>query len=203
MPTGCAATSWPGLIWLTCGPTHPAVHAEVLNRFARWHVLRRMRQHAANGTLTSSIVNGGRSHILAAARLLDWTLLQETTITALSQTHLETYLADRPGARSSTSRFLTWLAVSRTNTTLSVTYRPQQLPQVTMTDETRWRGVELLLHDITINSHSRIAGLFLLLFAQPLNKILRMTRDQVAEHHDGRVIVTFDTVPIELPPDVG
>lgn len=190
--------------WLvTVLAEQPAVHAEVLNRFARWNVLRRMRQHATNGTLTSSIVNGGRSHILAAARLLDWIHLQETTISALTQTQLETYLADRPGARSSTSRFLTWLAVSRTNTGLSVTYRPHQLPEVTMTDEARWRGVELLLHDTSINSHSRIAGLFMLLFAQPLNKILRMTRDQVAEHDDDRVVVTFDTVPIELPPDVG
>jgi len=162
-----------------------------------------MRQHAAAGTLTSSIVNGGRSHILAAARLLEWTHQQHHTITGLTQTQLEDYLSDHPGALSAVSKFLVWLAASRTNTALSITYRPQQLPEVTMTDEARWRGVELLLHDTSINSHSRIAGLFLLLFAQPLNKILRMTRDQVSEHDDGRVIVTFDTVPIELPPDVG
>ena len=54
-----------------------------------------------------------------------------------------------------------------------------------------------------IPHRSWVAGLFLLLFAQPLNKILRMTRDQVTENEGGRVIVTFDTVPIELPPDVG
>lgn len=182
---------------------HPAAHAEILNRFARWHVLRRMRQHAAAGTLTSSIVNGGRSHILAAGRLLAWTHQQQTTITALTQTQLENYLSHRQGAHSTLSRFLVWLGASRTNTTIKVTHRPTQLPEVTMTDEARWRRVELLLHDNTINSYSRVAGLFLLLFAQPLNKIMRMTRDQVAEHAGGRVFVTFDTVPIQLPPDVG
>lgn len=183
---------------------HPAVHAEVLARFARWHVLRRMRRHAVSGTLTSSIVNGGRSHILAAARLLDWTHGQlQTTITTLTQTQLEAYLSDRQGAQSTLTTFLVWLVASRTNTGIRVTHRPQQLPEITMTDEARWRSVELLLHDTSINRYSRVAGLFVLLFAQPLNKIMRMTRDQVTEHDDGRVVVTFDTVPIELPPDVG
>jgi hypothetical protein len=38
----------PWLVDIVAG--HPTAHAEVLNRFARWHVLRRMRQHAARGT---------------------------------------------------------------------------------------------------------------------------------------------------------
>jgi hypothetical protein len=42
-----------------------------------------------------------------------------------------------------------------------------------MSDEACWRSIELLLHDITINSHSRVAGLFLLLFAWPLNRSCR------------------------------
>lgn len=42
--------------WLTDKLTGlPAEQAEVLARFAHWHVLRRMRRHADAGTLTSSI----------------------------------------------------------------------------------------------------------------------------------------------------
>jgi hypothetical protein len=48
-------------------------------------------------------------------------------------------------------------------------------PKVTMTDEARRRSIELLPQDTTINSHRRVAGLFLLLFAWPLNRVLRMT----------------------------
>ena len=72
-----------------------------------------------------------------------------------------------------------------------------------MSDQARWDGIELLLHDTTINTHSRVAGLFMLLFAWPLNRVLRMTRDQVHPRSDGRVFVTFDKLPIELPPLVG
>jgi hypothetical protein len=66
--------------------------------------------------------------------------------------------------------------------------------------EARWRGIELLLHDTTINSHSRVAGLFLLLFAWPLNKVLRMTQNQVTAKPDGRVIVIFEKVGNPLNP---
>lgn len=180
----------------------PPAHGEVLSRFARWHVLRRLRQHERAGTLTSSVVNLGRSNINAAVRLLDWVHARETTISALTQAELEEYLVVHPGARFSAMGFLIWLDTSNTNTSLSVVHRPQQLPEVTMSDDARWHGVERLLHDTSIASQSRVAGLFLLLFAQPLNKILQMTHDQIHHHPDRRTTVTFDKVPLELPPVV-
>lgn len=203
--TGVLEPYWPAIErihpWLaTLVAEHPPAHAEVLNRYARWHVLRRLRQHATAGTLTSSVVNGGRSSIRAAARLMDWADSQGTTISNLTQPQLEHYLTEHPGARSSTATFLVWLGTSRTNTQLSLAHPRQMPPQVTMSEEARWRGVELLLHETTINSHTRVAGLFLLLFAWPLNRILRLTHDHVEQLPDGRVTVTFDSLPIELPP---
>jgi hypothetical protein len=190
--------------WLTeIVAEHTTAHAEVLNRFARWHILRRMRQHATKNTLTSSVVNGGRSDIRAASRLLAWLEQHHITVSELTQGDLERYLAAHPTARSSGRGFLIWLGTSRTNTRIALSPDRKPAPQVTMTDEARWRGIELLLHDTTINSHSRVAGLFLLLFAWPLNKLVRMTHDQVTTKPDGRVIVTFEKVPIELPPLVG
>ena len=47
--------------------------------------------------------------------------------------------------------------------------------------------------------YARVAGLFILLFAQPLSRISRMKPEQVTLHADGTVAVTFDTVPIEMP----
>jgi hypothetical protein len=190
--------------WLTeIVAEHTTTHAEVLNQFARWHILRRMRQHATKGTLTSSVVNGGRSDIRAASRLLAWLEHRDITVSDLTQPDLERYLAAHPTARSSGRGFLIWLGTSRTNNRIAISPAAKPLPQVTMSDEARWRGIELLLHDTTINSHSRVAGLFLLLFAWPLNKVLRMTQSQVMAKPDGRVIVTFEKVPIELPPLVG
>ena len=70
---------------------------------------------------------------------------------------------------------------------------------MSLSDAQRWRQVERLLHDDTIRLYARVAGLFILLFAQPLSRICRMKPEQVAQRVDGTVTVTFDTVPIELP----
>jgi len=59
--------------------------------------------------------------------------------------------------------------------------------------------VELLSRDQTVALNARVAGLFTLLFAQPLARICRMRTDQINAHPDVRVTVTFDDVPIELP----
>ena len=205
--TGVLEPYWPAIErihpWLVdLLAEHPGTHAEVLSRYAHWHVLRRMRQHATAGTLTSGVINTSRSSIRAAARLLSWTDRNGAVIGELSQPQLEQYLAEHPGARSSAAPFLIWLGTTRTNTKIRVAHPQQTPPQVTMSDEARWRGVELLLHDTTINPHSRIAGLLLLLFAWPLNRIVRLTHDQIHQLPDGRVTVTFDTLPVELPPVV-
>lgn len=44
-----------------------------------------------------------------------------------------------------------------------------------------------------------VAGRFTLLFAQPLVRIRRMRTDQVTLHPDGRVLVRFNTVPVDMP----
>ena len=72
-------------------------------------------------------------------------------------------------------------------------------PAVTLSDEDRWAQVELLLHDDTIRLYSRVAGLFLLLFAQPLSRTCRMRAEPVHRPTRRRLTVTFDTFPIELP----
>ncbi|MGO1532365.1 MULTISPECIES: hypothetical protein [Micrococcales] len=72
---------------------------------------------------------------------------------------------------------------------------------VTVSDEDRWTSVELLLHDESIRLYVRIAGLFTLLFAQPLTSICRMRSSQVDASGD-RVLVAFDREPVEMPPDL-
>ncbi|MDP8927038.1 MAG: hypothetical protein M3O70_00275 [Actinomycetota bacterium] len=48
---------------------------------------------SGHGTLTSSIINGGRSQIRSASRLLAWVEQQDSTISDLAQGDLERYLA--------------------------------------------------------------------------------------------------------------
>ncbi|WP_202863561.1 hypothetical protein [Ornithinimicrobium avium] len=69
---------------------------------------------------------------------------------------------------------------------------------MTVPDDQRWDAVELLLHDPTLRLYTRIAGLFVLLFAQPLSQVVRMRTDQVTLT-ERAVQVTFHTVPVQMP----
>jgi hypothetical protein len=178
----------------------PKDHREVLGRFARWHVLRRLRHQEAAGRLTHGAINGARATITATARFLTWLADHDTTITTARQADCDQYAVERPGQAKSVVTFLAWTRRTGLTGDITLPTQPKTQPQVTLADQERWDQVDLLLVDDTIRLYVRIAGLFTLLFAQPLARIVAMRADQVAAHDDGRVAVTFDTVPIALPP---
>jgi hypothetical protein len=179
--------------------TLPKEHADLIDRFARWQLLRRLRLLAERDKVTRSGVQAARAAVLGAARLLAWLDEHNTTIATVTQAQLDAYLVRYPGREHGIQAFLAWTHQTRVSPELVVPVRATALPQVTVSDEHRWRQVEVLLHDNTIRLYARVAGLFLLLFAQPVSRICRMKPHQIQHAGDGLVIVTFDTVPIELP----
>ncbi len=174
----------------------PAEQATIIRRFARWNVLRRLQQ--ATKPVTRSTAGQGRMQINAAIRLLAWTTAHDTDIAALTQPQLESYLTQHPPARTMQYRFITWLNTSGINTQITMTAVSAAPPAITMSDQMRWQHVAVLLHDDSIATHVRIAGLFMLLFAQPLSRICHITTDQITIDDDG-VWVCFGTTPIQMP----
>lgn len=173
-------------------------HADLLRRYARWHVLRRLGAAADQRTLTKGQSEAARERITAAIQFLTWAAQHNTEAGNITQSHLDAYLARYPGRATSLNGFISWLHTSRVNAKLTVPQRKQTLPAVTLSDQDRWRNIETLLHDDTIRRYVRIAGLFMLLFAQPLTKICHLRTDQIDLAAD-RVTVTFDSMPIEMP----
>ncbi|WP_150462660.1 hypothetical protein [Nesterenkonia ebinurensis] len=172
----------------------------LIGRYARWHLLRHLRQVAERGNLTKTALYGARSNVNAATRLARWATNHHATIASLTQPQLESYLAERPGARNSLQGFVAWLGRTRANPRISILTRKSTLPEVIVADADRWEQIDQLLHDEQIALYARIGGLFTLLFAQPLQTIVAMRANQITIKEDGRVLVTFDTIPIEMPP---
>ena len=177
----------------------PKPHAELIDRFARWQLLRRLRRLADRDRVTRGGVQHARAAILGAARFLGWLDEQNTTLATANQAQLEDYLVCFPGRGSSLKVFLDWTARSGLSLQLRLPTHARPLPQVTLSEQRRWQQVERLLHDDDIRLYVRIGGLFLLLFAQPLARICRMRADQITQRADGAVTVTFDAAAIELP----
>ena len=141
--------------------------ADVVKRFARWEVLRRLRQHAQAGTLTQGAISRARATIVVTVRFLTWLGQNNLDLTELGQTDMDRYSAEHPSRAESLAVFLAWTRRSAVTKALEVPIRQPPLPMVTLSDAQRWAEVDILLHDHTIALNARVAGLFTLLFAQP------------------------------------
>lgn len=117
-----------------------------------------------------------------------------------NQADLEEYLITQPGSvAGELGQFLAWISQTDPTATLTSAPRASSEPQVTMSEVDRWEHVKTLLHDESIRLHTRIAGLLMLLFAQPITTICDMRSAQVDTSSTARVMVTFDSTPIEMP----
>jgi hypothetical protein len=178
----------------------PKEHADVIGRFAKWQVLRKLRLNAGRGVLSSKSIENGRATIITAVRFLTWLDRRGKTLQTVSQADLEAYLVAYPGRGEVLVPFIAFTNRTKLTSGLETPKWQRPPPRVVLSDRDRWAQVELLLHDESIRLYVRVAGLFTLLFAQPLTRICRMRTDQIQHSADGgRVTVNFDTFPIELP----
>ena len=145
------------------------------------------------------MIQAARTKIRGTIALLAWLDEQHVEIGTATQADLEHYIGiGRPGIANVIYQFVDWVRETGLNPGLQVDSVSTGSPAVTMSDADRWRHVERLLHDTTIRHYTRIGGLFMLLFAQPLTTICRMKTAQVGVRADG-VFVTFDRTPVEMP----
>ena len=171
--------------------------------FARWHVLRHLRHREQARVATHGAISAVRASIVATSRFLAWLAEHKPSITTATQVDLDQYAVEHSGQARAVVAFLAWTARTGLTSDLKLPTEQSAQAEVTLADEDRWAPAQLLLHDDTIRLYVRVAGLFTLLFAQPLARITRMRAEQVTVCDDGRVTVTFDTVPIELPESLG
>lgn len=180
----------------------PPGHADIIRRYARWKVIRHLHRVAEQGRLTAPTQNAARSRLTAAIAMLDYFTRHGATAATATQPLLESYIAPRRAFPAHEYAFVGWLRSSGINRGIRIAPPPERVPSVTVDHEERWRQAGRLLHDDAIRPYVRVAGLFMLLFAQPLVRTLGMRTSQVALEPDDRVFVTFAEVAIEMPPGV-
>lgn len=187
------------LPWLKdLASTLTPAHGQMLTQFARWKVLRRLRQHAEHGVLTKGMVHRARNTLHASAQLMAWAEGQGLMLSELTQPTIEFYLDARPPSTASTlARFIRWANASG-ETSITVVSAAPPKAEVTMSDSERWDAVALLLGDTQLRPSLRIAGLFMLLFAQSITRICQIRTDQITITDD-LVSVTFKDTPVQMP----
>jgi hypothetical protein len=171
---------------------------ELLHRYAVWHLLRRLRRRNGSTDTTHAQLVGVRRHIRAAITLLDWLAACDLTLASARQGDLDTWIASGKavGCREA-GHFVRW-ARKHKLTSLDFPAARWGGPASAIDTEARWEQARRLLHNSTLKPEDRVAGLFVLLYAQWPSVISRLTLDHVQASDNG-VRLHLGREPVILP----
>jgi hypothetical protein len=171
---------------------------QLLHRYIVWHCVRRLRQRNNGKHASYGQIVGVRQQLRAAITLLDWLARQSLELANAGQSDLDTWLASgHATGRREAGHFVRW-ARRQKLTSLDFEATKWGGPTGDFDTEARWRQARRLLHDASIKAEDRVAGLFVLLYAQWPAAISRLTLDHVqADEH--QVLIRLGREPIVLP----
>ena len=175
----------------------------LLHRYLIWHLVRRMRSRNNGKPATRQQVLLTRRLARGAIAFLDWLDSAGLTLGSCQQADLDRWLASGQAVyREEAGRLIRWAHTAR----LTSCYLPSAArwtgPASVLDGEDRWETARRLLHDDTLKPEDRLAGLLVILYAQGVTAISRMTTGQVQSGDDGTVRLQLGRVPLKLPEPV-
>lgn len=180
--------------------TLPTEHAIILTRFFNWETLRKLRRRPLDRPISVGMANVHSTELRKIAAFLAWLDENDLDLPMLEQVAVDRYLANHD-PNLTIGRFVNWAARHRITGHLDVPRSPSTAAPATIDEEALWGKVDVLLQDESTPMSSRIIGLFLLVFAQPIRDSVRLRLEDVqltGEH----VKVQFGTTPVILPPPI-
>lgn len=179
----------------------PPGDKKILRPYVRWHTSPRLRSKSAQGRMTAHVAANTRTHLRRLAHFLAWLASHDATLDTARQRVVDAYLVEFSDGVRHLPQFLDWAHNRGMCGDLSSPSRRPGTSRTALSDEQRWAAVERLLHDGGLPLDTRVIGLFVLLYGQPLSRISRITADQVTD--DGTAVtVRFAKDPIVMPPGV-
>ena len=175
---------------------------ELLHRYAAWHLLRRLRQRNRGASTTYGQLDTVRQRVRAALGLLGWLRERGLTLASCSQADLDAWLAGKDATRKAEAgHFVRWAISHGINRNLQFAATRWTGPAGPLDQDERWQQAGRLLHDDTLDTGDRVAGLLVLLYAQRPAAISRLTLDDL-DTSDGTVKLHLGSVPVVLPEPV-
>ncbi|WP_433264820.1 hypothetical protein ACQPZF_36180 [Actinosynnema sp. CS-041913] len=174
---------------------------KILRSFATWHHLRRLRALTNRRSITPTQVDYARNSVTAAATLLTWLQARGQRLATCTQADIDDWLTIDTFSRS--RGFVTW-AVNRghSNAIKVPPHNNQPTREVFDDHEKRWSLARQLLHDNTIATMDRVAGLLVLLYAQRAIHITQLTTEQITRTGTSSKLL-IGAQPIHLPDKLG
>lgn len=185
--------------WL--GEKLPAVddarHRRLLELFVTWHVQRRLNTLADRGPLTSKQIQQARNEIHLAAAFLGHLAERGRALADCTQADVDAWYAGGYTARRITRAFLRWAMRSKHMTAVTVPHRSTSNP-APLAQHQRLALLRQTVNRDDVPLQDRVAAALVLLHAQPLTRIARLTTDDVLQE-DGEVLVRLGDPPSPVP----
>lgn len=178
---------------------HP--HLRLLRQFGQWHQLPAMRARAAAGPLAPTACQYAKSRFTQAQAFLTWATAVGVRPSALTQAHIDAYYNTcRAWQRLPVRAFLTWAAGhGHIPARLDIPCRKYP-PGQAITQKRRLELLRRFATDVGIPLRPRAAACIMLLYAQPLTRVLRLTAGDLARDYDGRTWLDLGYPPSPVPP---
>jgi hypothetical protein len=170
-----------------------------VHRYAVWYHLRRLRARSGpEKPVTDGQATHIRYHVRAAAAVLSTLAGSGRTLADVRHSDIDDWLAGRQVARrAELGTFLHWVCRERL-TAVALPVMQWAGPDSRIDHDQRWVLARRLLHDDTVPTEDRLAGLLVVLYAQTATRI-RLLRFDDLDSSSGAVRFTFGTTPFDLP----
>ncbi|MGW3624788.1 hypothetical protein [Streptomyces sp. NPDC000880] len=174
-----------------------AQHRRLLELFASWHVQHRLNTLASRSPLTSDQIQQARDEMRLAAAFLAHLAQRGHSLADCTQADVDTWYAGGYTARHLTHAFLRWAMRSKHMLALTVPHRSTSNP-APIAQHQRLALLRQAVNREDVPLQDRIAAALVLLYAQPLTRITRLTTDDVLQK-DGEIHVRLGDPPAPVP----
>ncbi|MFI0448492.1 hypothetical protein [Actinomadura sp. 6N118] len=174
-------------------------HREILQPYATWVVLRRLRRRAQDRGVTFKGAQYARSRVTIALEFLRWLGSRGLSLQSAGQADLDLWLAEGNTSRLGLRDFVRWTNRCRLATGLDVPWRPESEP-VNFFDEDEYLALlTRCVNDPELPLDVRTAGALTLLYGVTVTRIAHLTSQDIERRQDGTYI-SIGHHPVLMPP---
>lgn len=183
----------------------PQAHRLLLREYGTWRLIPGLRKQARRRPLTPSSDALARSRVKAGGAFLRGLEANGVALPDATQADLDDFMVNHPALRSGLGPFIEWARRSRRCTPLILPRLRKTWAGTHMDQNERWTVAERLLTDTDLDLQTRVAGLFILLYGQPLSRVLalrlpeHLTIEADLDTNVSRIDVLFGDRPVRLP----
>ena len=187
--------------WLDArlGTIDDSQRRQLLERYARWHHLRRLRGHAATGPVSEAAFQRAKQAVTVAGQFLQWLADDGLSLADARQRHIDQWYADGTSTAVHVETFLYWAREHRLLPgDVTVPRRTRDAPAALGEQQRLTALRRVLTEEAALPLQVRVLAGLLLLFAQPVNRLTRLTVADV-DTTDGTVRLRLAQHWAEVP----